>query len=799
MLQNYIKLLLRNARRHTLYTGLNLMSLTIGMASCIVIYLFIQDESKFDSLHENGQNIYRLNELQQLSNGSFQKVALTGSPFGPTLQAEFPEIKSSTRVEEAGKKPLKRGDTQLFLDKGLLYVDSTFLEIFDFKLLHGDRATLLDIPNSIALTQSACRKFFKDENDAIGKQITLGDEQVDYVVTGILEDTPEQSHIQFDALISLVSYTRTHPEYNTDWTGNSLFTYFLLYPNSNYKQLEAKLPEWLVRWTEVKDINKSFGLYFQPLSQIHLESTDVEHDYQNHRKFNGRYLSIFALIGVFILLIASINFMNLTTARSSYRWKEIGIRKSIGARKKQLLMQFIFESVLLAFFALFVAIILDFLLLPMLNQWLGRQLHLGNLLRDNLHILMIVGSTLILGVFASLYPSLYMSSVGLIKALKGKPGNKGNSVFQSTLVVVQFSLAIGLIIGTLIVTQQLTFMRNENLGFNKDQIILISMNKEANHKFDVLKNELLNNEFIQGVTASGQRMGNNFHQTTFNIKSDKGLRSGFSSYLNVEYDYLGVYGISLVEGRTFSKDFKADQGKAFIVNKAMAKEFELGNPIGTLAGYEGDSLGNIIGVVDDFKYNSLHHKVSSLSIVCQPAWGYDEMSIKIRGQNVNEAIGSIRNIWQKTISTFPFEYSFLDDHFENLYKNDQQLSSAVSIMTVLAILISGMGLFGLAALITIGRTKEIGIRKVLGASEVQIWALLSQNFVLLIMISFIIIVPVSYYLLSAWLQNFAYHIRINPLIFGLSGVIAFAIGLLTISYHTVRTARINPVDSLKNE
>ncbi len=799
MIVNYFKVALRNMRRHSLFAVINVMSLAVGLAACMIIYLFIRDEQSFDSFHSQKTSLYRMNELQRISNGSFQKVALTGSPLGPGIMAEFPEIKNYTRVKSFGKQVLSREEKKILSKKQLVTVDSSFLKIFDFPLLYGDKGSSLEAPNSIVLTEETSLLFFSNASDALGQTISIGDDKTQFKITGILKNLPENSHIQFDAATSLSTHIQNHPAFNTDWVSNSLFTYFLLYDHVDYNALEAKIPDWLIRWTESPDINKDFGLYFQPLNEIHLNSIDVEHDYINNRKFNGKYLSVFAVTGMFILLIASVNFMNLTTARASYRWKEIGIRKTVGAAKLQLFMQFVFESVLLATIALLVAFAMDFFLLPVLNQWIGRQLKMTDLFINPGLLGIILAGSALLAVIATLYPSFFMTSVNLIKALKGGISHGSKSVFQSSLVVLQFGLALALIVGTLIVKEQLSFMQNQDIGFNKDQMVLVPMNQEANKKLELLKSELLKSKYVVGVTASGQRIGNNFHQIGFHVKSDKGLRSGYSSHLNVDYDYFDVYHIPVSKGRTFSKKFKTDNGKAFIINQSMAKEFELSNPVGVSAGYDKDSLGSIVGVVDDFKFNSLHHRVSSLSIICKPDWGYDEVSVKIDGANAKEAILDIQETWKKIIPSFPFVYSFLDNHFKELYEEDNQLSLVVTLMTVLAIIISCMGLFGLASVVTEKRTKEVGIRKVLGASEMQMITLLSRNFIILILLSFVLASPVAYYFLSDWLETFAYRISIHPLQFFLGGILALAVALITIGYHTVRMAGTNPVNSLKNE
>jgi putative ABC transport system permease protein len=492
--------------------------------------------------------------------------------------------------------------------------------------------------------------------------------------------------------------------------------------------------------------------------------------------------------------------MNLTTARASHRGKEIGVRKTVGAKKVQLFSQFIFESVLLASVALVLAVLLNVALLPLLNTLIGRQLSLFTFLQQYEQIVYVILGTLALGLLAGIYPSFYMTSFSLSRIMKG--GSEGKSIFRSGLVVVQFGLALAMIVSTLIVMQQLTFMQSKDIGFNKDQIMLVDMNREANEKFEILRTELKRSPHILGVTASGQRLGNNFHQWGFKVKADTGVVNITPSNVNVDYEYLTVYGMELKEGRNFSKDIATDNGMAFIINESLANELGLKETIGTRAGhgwYHNDSLGTIIGIVKDFNFNSLHYKVNTLEMVVHPDWGYDEMSVKIDAAHAQEAIAYVKNLWEEHIPNYPFDYTFLDEHFAVLYRSDKQMGSVVAIMAGLAILISCMGLFGLAAIITGKKTKEIGIRKVLGASEGQITLLLSRNFMLLITVSFVLVTPVTYYLLRAWLEGFAYRIGINPLLFVLGGLIAMVIALGTISYHTLRSARANPVKALRYE
>lgn len=799
MFKNYFAIALRNIRKGPLYAFINIFSLAIGLASCLIIYLFIKDERSFDAFHVKSKVIYRLDEVQNFPGTHEQKVALSMGGMGPFIQADFPEVISYARFWNRGQQLVVKNDNRVLIPNVAL-VDSTYLDIFDFEVLRGDGATALDHPFAMILCQKTALKFFKSIDEALNNTLTWRDKE--YKITGILKDVPENSHMQFDILVSMTTATSEDKNFNKQWGGNFLNTYFQLQPTADLPAMEKKFPAFLQRHDNDPKITSYYKLFLQPLDQVHLASMDIEHDYNNYRKFNGKYLDVFLIIGIFILLIAGVNFMNLTTARSSHRWKEIGVRKTVGAKKFQLFSQFVFESVLLAAVALVFAVLLDLLFVPLLNNLVGRQLSLSSLFNHPVELVLVFILTLALGLLTGIYPSFYMTSFNLARVMKGGSKTEGKSIFRSGLVVVQFGLALAMIVSTLIVLQQLYYMKNRDIGFKKDQMMLIGMNKEANQKFETMKQELLRSKLIQGVTASGQRLGNNFHQWGFKVKGDTGVFDITPSNVNVDYDYLSVYGIQLKEGRNFSKDVATDNGMAFIINESFAKELGLKETIGTPAGhswYKNDSLGKIIGVVKDFNFNSLHYKVNTLEMVVHPDWGYDEMTVKIDGAHMEEAIAFVKETWNKMITTYPFDYSFLDSHFELLYRSDQQMSSVVSIMASLAILISCMGLFGLAAITTEKKTKEIGIRKVLGATETQITVLLSKDFTWLIVISFIIASPVTYWLLSGWLQSFAYRIDIHLAVFFVGGILSLLVALVTISYHTLRSARANPVKALRYE
>lgn len=802
MLRNYLKLAFRFIRKSPLLSTINIFSLALGTAACILIFLFIREERNFESFHTKKEQIYRINEIQSFPGTNTQHVALSMPAMGPRLKADYPEVQQYTRFAPRGKNLFQKDDKRFTVEQ-MAMVDSTFLEVFDFPLKAGNAETALEEPYSILITESIATLFFGSQ-DPLGDNLRMGEDV--FKVTGVLEDVPENSHLQFDALISLTTITRESPDFNEIVGNNFLNTYVVMDPAADIEAFDAKMPAFLSRLMPPEDndggdVNDFYQLYLQPLDDVHLASMHVEHDYQNYRKFNGAFLNIFTLIGIFILLIAGINFMNLVTARASHRWKEIGVRKTVGAQKSQLFGQFVMESVLLSFFAFILGLGLAAIASPVVEISMGRQLSLAIFLENPLWLGIAFALTLGLGFLAGIYPALYLASFKTIKILKGGEVKTPKSIFRSSLVVLQFGLAVGMIIGTLLVVQQLNFINKKDIGFDKDQIVLVDMNQEANQAFSALKEELLKSSHIQGVTASGQRIGNNFHQWGFKIRTDS-LRDVTPSNLNVDYDYLEVYGIEIKEGRGFSKAYASDNGLAFVVNEKFVEELKLDNPIGVQAGhswYPNDSLGTIIGVTKDFNFNSLHYDVNTLALVVHPDWGYDELSVKVSGQNVEAAIADIERSWNEMVPSWPFEYSFLDEHFEELYRSESQMRSVVTAMAFLAILIACMGLFGLAAISMKKRVKEIGIRKILGASLGNIMVHLSKQYAILVMIAFVIFSPITWWLINRWLQDFAFRISINPLVFLLGFMLAFIIALLTISYHTLRLAKTNPVESLRYE
>ncbi len=803
MFKNYLRTAWRNIRKNKIFSAINIVGLAIGMAACIIIMLFVDYEKDFDAIHK--KNIYRLDEVQKFEGMvAPQNVALSMYPMGPTLKNDFPEILNFTRFRNYDKVPLEYSGKKIYLPK-LAYVDSTFLQIFDFQLVEGDRKTALEKKNSAILTRTTAKKIFGTE-DVIGKSFErYGRDTATLTVTGLMEDVAPNSHLQYDALATFS--TIAGPRNMENWGGNWLNTYLELAPGTNTTSLEKKFPAYLKKYMARNDNWKFYELFLQPLKEVHSGSTNITHDYNNFQKFDKRYTYIFSVIALVILVIACINFMNLSTARSAERAKEVGIRKTIGAERSQLSLQFIGESVLLAIISLVLALVLAWLFLPSVNSLSQRKLEIP-LFTDISFLLTLIGGTILVGIISGLYPAAYLSSFQPIKVLKSSiQGGSNKATLRNVLVVGQFTGAIFLIIATVFAVKQLRFMQEKNPGFNREQVVVIPLDRTAYARYSELKKELSNNALITGVTASQQRLGNNLHQTGVTFHGEGPARSLTSSQVVVDPDYLSVYKIPIIAGRNFTRDYAADNAKTYIINETLAKELLKDNPkaefstlLGKNFGFGGmDSAGMIVGICKDFNFNSLHHKIETLCIFNQSDWGFGEMSVKINGQKAKESIAAIEATWKTLIRDTPFEYTFLDEHFEELYKADSQVSRVVAALAILAIIISCLGLFGLASYAAERKIKEIGIRKVLGASVNQLVMMLSSHFLKLVIIANLIAIPLAWWASYTWLQDFAYRIEIRWWVFAVAGLSALVIALFTVSFQAIRAALMNPVKTLRTE
>jgi len=799
MIKNYLKIAWRNIWKNKVFSAINIIGLSIGMAACIVIMLFVTYEKSFDNFHT--KNIWKLDEVQKFPGMvASQKVGLSMFPMGPTLQADFPEVKDFTRIRWQEKFKLVYGEKKVFLPEAF-FVDTTFLNIFDFKLVKGDRNTALLKRHSVVLTEDAARTIF-GSTDAMGKTVThYGGDTTSYIVTGIAANLPKNSHLQFDALFSF--NTIMNKRMSENWGGNWLDTYLVMAPGTDMKAFEKKMPDYLKKHMS-KEGATYYELFYKPIKDIHANSADVGLDYLNYQKFDKNITNLFLGIAIIVLVIACINFINLSTARSAERAKEVGIRKSIGAQRVQLALQFLGETVMLSLIALVFAVVLVEIALPFINSLSRRELSLPILSNPGLTLIIII-CTAIVGLISGIYPAAYLSGFQPVKVLKGSiQTGKNKGMLRNILVVGQFMSAVFLMIATILVVKQLNFMQTKDPGFNRDQVVTVNLNMVSPQKYDLLKQQLLNSSLISGVTAAQDNLGSHLDQSGISFKlEDAPKRNLTSTRLIVDNDYLNLYKIKLLAGKNFSGE-KQQEGREYIINEALAKELLKDHPKRTMSSLIGaqfgyDSLGTIKGIAKDFNFNSLHYKVETLFMLSYKEDGFSTMSVKVNAGRVSDAVSFIKSTWRNIEPDLPFEYQFLDDHFNEVYQVDDQVSKIVGILAGLIIVISCLGLFGLASYSAEKRIKEIGIRKVLGATVQNITLLLSKNFLGLVLLANLIAWPIAWFVMHRWLEDFAYRITIQWWIFALAGIVSILIAFFTVSFQSIKAAITNPVKSLRSE
>lgn len=797
MYKNYFKIALRNLVKYKGYSFINLFGLALGMSACLLILLFVNNELSFDGMHEKKANIYRLDEVQSFDGVSPQKVALSMYPMGPNLLADFPEVINFTRYWTMGRTLVESNDKQYYIGE-IARVDTSFLKMFDFKLVRGSIDDTFQEMFDVIISESTAKRLFGN-SDPVGELLRLPNDDVNMRVTAVIADSPENSHLQFDALISTAAWDSEQRQNN--WGSNYLNTYLELADNVEIPVLEAKFDDFLAKFLSGRTLDY-YELFLQPLTDVHLGSMDITHDYNNYKKFDRSSVNIFLILAFFVLLIASINFMNLSTARAATRSREVGVRKSVGAFKAQITLQFIVESVLLSLFALVLALGLCFLSINTLIQIIDRPLSLS-LFFEPLNLIIIVFTTILIGLMSGIYPALVMSKFNPVVALKGNGSAGGKSLFRNVLVVFQYAIAIAIIIGTSVATRQLNFMQNLDLGFNKELTVMVDMYSDTNERFDVLSTELKNQPNVIDVTATSQRLGNNLHQTSTTYRADTAVINGSSSYVVVNHNFFDFYQMEIVEGRALSDQFAADgRGRSFVVNQTLAKELAASGAdvLGMPFNFGGnDTLGTVVGVVKDFNYNKLNLKVEPLFMSQQTNNWWSEINIKVKAGRLQNALSEIETVWTSLFPQRPFEYQFLDDHIDAMYQSEKQLTKVISVLSGLAIIIASLGLFGLASFTVRQRLKEMGIRKVLGASVMQIVIILSKRFTLLVFIAFLFAAPVTFYLMNGWLEGYTYKISIGALVFVIVGLGSWLIALLTVSIQSFRMARSNPVETLRIE
>ncbi|NOT76766.1 MAG: FtsX-like permease family protein [Cyclobacteriaceae bacterium] len=802
MLRNYFVVAIRNILKYRFFSAINIFGMTVGITSCLLLILYVSNELSYDKFHKDADRIYQVGLHGKLG-GQDIRVSNTCPPLAAAMVAEIAEVESATRIAQMGSPLIKLGDDS-FTEEKVYYVDSNFFEFFSYKLKEGDIKTALKEPNTLVLTERIAKKYFKEENP-VGKLIVIGDKGKTYTVTGIAENSPSNSHFTYNILVSSESTDRLKP--NAIWLNNFMYNYYKLHPNTTPAQVEKKFEPMVIKYVgpemekfmgsslaQMKEAGGAYGYFSTNILDIHLHSTaqgDIDPG------GNIMYVYFFSGIAVLIMIIACINFMNLATARSAGRAKEVGLRKALGSLRTQMIGQFLAESMMYSFGAVVLSLIACYFLLPQFNELAGKELGM-QVFVSPFFIVGIIGLMLVVGVVAGSYPAFYLTSFSAVEVLKGKvrSGMKSKGI-RSFLVVFQFALSIFLIIFTVVVFQQIKFMQEKNLGIDKNNILMLeNANRLGNNKA-AFKNALIQQTGIVNVSYANNTFPG-INNTTV-IKSVGSEHDHIIGVYSADYEHQQVMKFELKEGRYFSKEFPTDS-MTVILNEAAAREFGFENPIGQEILYNGNGDESkkykVIGVMKNFNFESLRENVRPLCLFLRE----NEYNLLIRySGNSSAVVENVQNLWKQHAAGSPFEYSFMDESFDKLFRTEQRMGQLFSIFSGLTIFIACLGLFALAAFTSEQRTKEIGIRKSMGASSFSLTLLLSKEFTKLVVIAFIPAAVIAWYVSDQWLQGFAFRVPISPVVFLLSGLSSIVIAWLTVSYQSVKASAANPVDSLRYE
>ncbi|TLV01016.1 ABC transporter permease [Dyadobacter luticola] len=800
MLRNYLKIALRTLLKHKAFSIINIAGVAIGLACFLLLALYVKDELSYDRFHANADRIYRLNRTFLSKDGTESlRLGHAAPPFGPLIRQDFPEVEQVVRLLETDA--LVKYKDNAFREENMFAAEPNLFKVFSFHVTQGNPDKALENPFSVMFSKPIAEKYFGKE-DPIGKVIRL-DNQLDYTVTGVFEPLPAQSHFHPGILLSFS--TLNDPRVygaeglRTNWGNNSFSTFLLLPERYEAQKLTKAFPAFQNKHIEA-NASKYSVLTLTKLTDIHLHS-----HLDSEIEANGdiQYVYLFSAIALFILMIACINYMNLATAKSATRAKEVGMRKVIGAVRSQLINQFLSESVLLVFVSVVLALLIVILCLPALNNFTQKSLTFNALL-DPTFLAILAAITLFTGLLAGSYPAFFMTSFQPISVLKGKiAAALKNGKLRQSLVIVQFAIAVVLIISTTVVYTQMQYIRNYKLGYSKDQVIVFNVPDDSATNFESIRERLKENVAVKEVGRSSRIPSGRLLDSweAFVMKGDSLAPADINiKSLSVDEDFIPAYQIKMAAGRNFSRDFPTDKTSGFILNETAVRLLGWKNPaeaVGARFGY-GDVRGNIIGVTKDYHFESLHQKVAPIAMFQQQG-RLGRVSVHVAGNNVKQAISHIESVWNARFPEAPFEYQFLDQRFGQLYAREQTQQTLFGIFAGIAIFISCLGLLGLSMFMAELRTKEIGVRKVLGASVGSIVTLLSQDFLKLVLIAIVIASPIAWYGMRNWLQEFAYHTEINWWVFALAGIISVAIALFTISFQSIKAALMNPVKSLKSE
>jgi len=787
MFKNYLLVTVRNLKKNSTYSLLNIVGLAVGMTAFILIALYVQYELSFDKYHANADRIYRVVREER---------AFTPAPLGQALKEKIPEVVSVARIIRSSNTLISHKQNH-FLEEEFYWAAPETFDIFSIPFISGDPETALNDPSAIVLSQKTAKKYFGDA-DAMGK-ILIMSERYEFKVSGVFGDMPANSHFVMDVVVPYETYFRITNNDITNWRSNFSYTYFLLRKGADPEGMENKIsPVIEIPLFKAAGLKEPYPKIYsiQPLTEIHLHSHRMQEIGANN---DIKYIILFSSIAFLILFIACINYMNMATARSLRRGKEVGMRKVVGAQKGQLIVQFLGESVAMAVLAMIFSIMMVLMALPAFNSLVERQLSLNPIHNPQL-FLGLVFITLFVGLFAGSYPAMRMSGFRPISVLSGTftRSSKGSSL-RNVLVLVQFSITIFLIICTIAVRGQLKFIKTVDMGYTKEQIITLPVREgSARQNIQSIKTELLQYSDIIAVSTSG-RLPNNIDTFTSRDWTGRNPDEPIPIYYNsADYDFIDLFGMRIVKGRNFSRDFPSDETGVFLVNEAAVMVAEWESPIGRKFTHWSGETGRIVGVIKDFHLHSLHRPIDPLYVFLDTR-GFSNISIKIKSANIPATIDYVEGVMKKFSPSYPFSYSFFDEVFERAYFTEQRMGRVFGAFAILAIFIACLGLFGLTAFAAEQRTKEIGIRKVLGASDSKIFLLLSKEFVRWVLLANLIAWPIAYFAMNKWLQNFAYRIHIGIVAFLISGGTALLIAYLTVSYQSIKSARANPVDSLRYE
>ncbi len=805
MIKNHLKIAIRTLMGNKTFTAINVFGLAIGISTCLLIMLFVQNELSFDRYNEKADRIVRV-VFRGSVQGEKMKEASVMPPVAQTLQKDFPEVQEATRLRMAGYPRIVSGD-KVYKENAFAYVDSNFFHVFTLPFLQGDPKTALLDPGSIVISETVARKYFGNVNP-LGKSLHFKDWNTDLKITGVMHDMPDNSHFHFSIFGSM---TRLPESREPSWMTSEFYTYLVLPAGYDYKKLQAKMGNVMEKYSG-SQVEKAFGmsyaqfiqkgnelgLFLQPLTDIHLHS-DLNLDFEAGGDI--RYVYIFSAVAIFMLIIACINFMNLSTAGASKRAREVGIRKVLGSMKGQLIGQFLLESILITFIALIISLALVYWTLPFFNHLSEKNLSL-NLLGKGWLLPGLLVFGLFTGFIAGSYPAFYLSSFNPVTVLKGKlRSNKNNISLRSGLVVFQFCISIVLIVGTTIVYRQLSFIQNQKLGYDKDQVLVIEESYWLGNNQDAYKQKLLQDPRVVSLTGSGYLPAGLSNNNNFTIYPDHSADQ-LAKVLryDVDYSYIPTLGMQIADGRNFSKSFGTDS-LGIIINEEAAKAFGWSkNAVGhNLTRPDNDGTKttfHVIGVVKNFHFKSFHERISPLVMVL--ARNYDNIIVKTKTKDIAGLIATMKKEWGP-MSEAPFVYSFLDERFTNTYKAEQKMGMILGISAGLTIFVACLGLFGLVTFTAEQRTKEIGIRKVLGATVAGIVTLLSKDFLKLVLVAFVIATPIAWSMMNKWLQDFAYKVKISAWVFVLAASLAIVITLLTVCFRAISAAVSNPVESLRSE